>query len=118
MTEVFAFLRENAEWVFGSGGAAALLLGLVKLLKRPGAPAAETAKAPPAGDVIGGDKTVVTSTGFGALEVGLALAVIVAAMGAVFWTIGPSRSIAADDCSAAVQGDGNQVTVTGGASCG
>jgi hypothetical protein len=114
MAGIITFIQENAQWVFGSGGMAALILGLLKLTGSGKAPGGgDVSGGSVGGDVVGGNKTV----GFGALEVGLTVSLVVAAVGAVFWAMGPSNTVAADDCSAAVQGDGNQVTVTGGASC-
>ena len=110
MDEVVAFLRDNAEWIFGSGGVAALVLALVKAQGSATAPAGSVR-----GDVVGRDK--VTRTGVGGLEIALVVAVAVAALGGVLWLMGPATAVTAEDCSAAVQGGGNTVTVGGAGSC-
>lgn len=73
------FLRENAGWLFGGGGVAALLL---EWLKR-GGDTTITTNGPVGGDVVGRDKIVRAGPGpWRALQ---GVAVALALIGAALW---------------------------------
>lgn len=55
MENAFSFLQDNAEWLFGTGGLAALILGTLKLLSGKGG--AQVSNSFVGGDVVGRNKT-------------------------------------------------------------
>lgn len=122
MDEVLNFLRDNAAWLFGGGGLASVLLALKKRGKGAESKPAAPAQTKPSqtvsggrvgGDIVGGNK--VTKTGFGAVEVGLGAALLVAVAGLVFLFMGPSvTTIEASGGSVATQGSDNTTTVITG----
>jgi len=114
--DIIPFLNDNAEWLLGGGGVAGVIFTLIKLLKpKKSSPSGiEVSGGTVHGDVVGRDKTTVTKHGFGLIEFSLAAALIIAAVGGVFLLAGPSiTNISADNGSAAVQGNGNNVNVRG-----
>lgn len=116
MSDVARFLSENSAWLFGSGGAAAFVLALLKIFKRGGG------GGPKPGTVPHRDNTTSTTTikvGVGPIEYGIGLAIIVTAIGGVLWFASPDRNVNTqttnvDNNSANVQGNGNTTLIIGG----
>ena len=114
--DIIPFLNDNAEWLLGGGGVAGVTLALIKLLKpkKSNPSGIEVSDGIVLGDVVGRDKTTVTKHGFGLIEFSLAAALIIAAVGGVFLLAEPSIiNVSADNGSAVIQGNGNNVNVRG-----
>lgn len=95
------FLRENAGWLFGSGGAVAAVLAVYK--------AVFAAKKPDNPKPAGTGHAGTPSTG-SALNLAIFAAALVAVVGLAFMFTGPTVNTASD-AAASISGDNNQVTI-------
>ncbi|MBW8638139.1 hypothetical protein K1W69_13160 [Hoeflea sp. WL0058] len=95
------FLRNNADWIFGSGGAVAALLAVYKTIfagkkAEEASSEGQSASAPPQS----------------VLNTAIVAAAVVAVVGLAFMFASPSETTRANNGSAAVSGDNNQVTIS------
>ncbi len=110
MEAVLDLIRENAAWLFGSGGLAAFALALLRHFHKKPPPDAPAAVGPM--EIVGGDKTVVTRQGYGPIEFAIAAALIVAITGGGLLLLGPEQGgISASNGSIVTQGDNNQTII-------
>lgn len=118
MEVVINFLKENAEWMFGGGGIAAILLALPKIIGGKKDPQAGITIS---GGHVGNDVTgrdsitnIDKRNGVSGRDIALILAVVVALVGVILLLLPAGTNVTASNCSAAVSGSGNTTNVVGG----